>query len=739
MKKLSEHMSKLGNLLLWQRLGSIVIVVAIIGQLLGFWPLSIFQRLEWMSYDMRVRANLEGQPDPSLVMIDLDEKSLREIGHWPWPRDQLAELVNRLFDQEGIAILGMDVIFAEAEHETLERRWQEHSEQFPTLKNIPMPPSGDHLFAAALKNRAIVMGYYFQHDNTEKLPSTGQLGSAAHIDNPQFVEHLRWFSPQRYSANLPILQQSAVTAGFFDNPAVDADGVFRRVPLVQRWQGALYPSLPLAMLQTLLDDRHLKLDVQEGSDFLQLEAIEVSGFRIPTDAHGSVLVPYQGGRGHFESISAADVLKGRVPEGRLAGAIAILGSSAPGLMDLRSTPVASIYPGPEIHLTVLSGLLQQNFKADPPFILGLEVFVLAIFGILMTFYYPRLSAPMLFLFSLILLTLWTGGNWLAWREGWVVPLANGLVMIVGVAGLNLLFNLWRESREKSWVTQCFGQYIPPELVEEMVEHPEIQGLETHERDLSVLFTDIRGFTSFSEKIPPAQLSNVMNRLLSPLTAAIHAKRGTIDKYMGDAIMAFWGAPLPDQDHANHALSGAFAMLQALEETNVFFQNEGLPALKMGVGINSGMMSVGNMGSSFRMAYTVLGDNVNLGSRLESLTKHYGVSILVSEATQAAASRWTFRRVDQVRVKGRARPLWIFEPLGLAENCPPERLQFKQAFEAALDAYYSRDFAKAQQLFQNFAAQYPQDHLSDLYLARLETYLATPPPADWDGVWTHTEK
>lgn len=737
--KLSAHMSKLGDLLLWQRLGSVVILVAMVGQFLGFWPLSFFQRLEWISYDMRVRATLAGNQDPSLVMIDLDEKSLREVGHWPWPRDQLAELVNRLFDREGIAILGMDVIFAEAEHGTIQRRWQEHSAQFPALKTIPMPPSGDHLFAAALKDRPVVMGYYFQHEDDEHLPPSGQLGQAAQVQNRQALAQLPWFSPKRYSANLPVLQQSAATAGFFDNPAVDADGVFRRVPLVQRWQNQLYPSLPLAMLQTLLGDASLQIDVQEGGDVLQLEAIEVGGFRIPTDAHGSVLVPYQGGRGHFESISAVDVLQGRVPEGRLAGAMAVLGSSAPGLMDLRSTPVASIYPGPEIHLTVLSGLLQQNFKADPPFIMGLEVVILVIFGVLMTVYYPRLSAPILFVFSLILLAVWTGGIWWAWQEGWVVPLANGLVMIVGIAGLNLLFNLWRESREKSWVTQCFGQYIPPELVEEMVEHPEIQGLEAHERDLSVLFTDIRGFTSFSEKIPPSELSAVMNRLLSPLTEAIHAKRGTIDKYMGDAIMAFWGAPLPDKDHAEHALAGAFAMLQALENTNVSFQKEGLPALKMGVGINSGMMSVGNMGSSFRMAYTVLGDNVNLGSRLESLTKHYGVSILVSESTQAAAPRWLFRRVDQVRVKGRARPLWIFEPLGLIEHCPPEQKQLAQAFEAALDAYYSRDFAKAQQLFQAFAAQYPQDHLSHLYLSRIETYLAAPPADDWDGVWTHTEK
>jgi adenylate cyclase len=405
-------------------------------------------------------------------------------------------------------------------------------------------------------------------------------------------------------------------------------------------------------------------------------------------------------------------------------------------MDLRSTPVGGVYPGPEINLSLLAGMLHQRIHAQPPWVLGLEVVSLIALGAFMVLLYPRLNAPLLLVVSGGLLFSAVGGNLWAWYQGLALPIAGLLVLLVAQMLWHLAMNFLRETQQKRWVAERFGQYIPHQLVEDMVESGESFGLEGEERELTVLFSDMRGFTAFSESIPPSELTEIMNRLLTPLTSAIHQHNGTIDKYMGDAIMAFWGAPLHDEHHADHALEGAFAMLDALDGINNEFISEGKPALAMGVGLNSGSMSVGNMGSSFRMAYTVMGDNVNLGSRMEGLTRKYGVSLLVSETTAKQAPMWCYRRLDKVRVKGRSTTLWILEPLGRWEALSEEKHQWHAAFEQALEHYHAADFESAERTFRELDVQDPP---TQMYLARIEHFKSAPPQEDWDGVWTHTEK
>jgi len=273
----------------------------------------------------------------------------------------------------------------------------------------------------------------------------------------------------------------------------------------------------------------------------------------------------------------------------------------------------------------------------------------------------------------------------------------------------------------------------------MVDSHESFSLEGEERELTVLFSDVRGFTSFSEGIAPSELTGVMNRLLTPITRAIHAHQGTIDKYMGDAVMAFWGAPLRDEHHASHALDGAFAMLEALEDVNKEFTAEGMKPLAMGIGLNTGFMNVGNMGSEFRMAYTAMGDNVNLGSRLEGLTKPYGVKIIVSEMTAVAAPEYAYRHLDKVRVKGRSEPVTILEPLGLRDSLEDSTWSWLSAYQEAVDIYLGANFIQAKALFEKLQKEHPQDSLPGIYLERIEHYRIEPPGPDWDGVWTHTEK
>jgi len=360
----------------------------------------------------------------------------------------------------------------------------------------------------------------------------------------------------------------------------------------------------------------------------------------------------------------------------------------------------------------------------------------------MTWLYPRTRAAQLIGLSTLLLGLLICANMYAWHHGLVLPIASSIILTVLLTLWHLTLNFWRESYAKKQVAEQFGMYIPPELVKDIVASPEAQDMVGQEKELTVLFSDIRGFTTFSEKIPPAELTHVMNRLLTPVTQAIHAHQGTIDKYMGDAVMAFWGAPLPDDMHALHAVQGALAMQEALAQVNQEFVQEGKQALAMGVGIHTGLMNVGNMGSSFRMAYTVLGDNVNLGARLESLTKNYGVDILISDTTRekiAPTGQFLLRKVDKVRVKGRLAPVEIFQLLGRQEQASAHQKAMVSSFERALADYETAEFTKARKAFQIHLGQWPEDQTAQLYLGRCESYLQTPPSPDWDGVFTHKEK
>ncbi|RTE87730.1 MULTISPECIES: CHASE2 domain-containing protein [Gammaproteobacteria] len=725
---------------------SLIILFWVIGEQVGVWSSNVLQRLEWLSFDERVVQTLDGTHDPGIVIVDIDEKSLQEFGQWPWPRAYVARLVYELFESYQIQLLGLDVIFAEPESNLLATQWQQLRQSYPNLPETPSIASGDAVLGNVLMSYPTVSAFYF--DSSLQVgsgaESQGVLPPPLQVTNPkQEWQQLPLVRPTRFSSNNEEVQPFVMSGGYFDNPLVDEDGVFRRVPLFQVWQDELYPSLPLAMFSTLLGQPPANLDIYEGGGQKHLEGVDVGGFYFPTDPQGAVLVPWFGTREHFDYISASDVLFGEVPQEQLAGKIVLLGTSAPGLMDLRSTPVGAVFPGVEIHASILAGMLQMNFKSEPGYSLAITLIALLITGLLMTWYYPRLSSVALLSISTLLTATHLGVNLYAWQQGLVLPLASGLLLLLLLTGWHLSMNFWRESLQKRQVAEQFGRYIPPELVTDIVASPEAQDMLGQEKELTVLFSDVRGFTSFSENIPPAELTEVMNRLLTPVTKAIHNNKGTIDKYMGDAVMAFWGAPLKDQQHAIHALEGALAMQDALKEINDTFVQEGKKALAMGIGVHTGLMNVGNMGSEFRMAYTVLGDNVNLGSRLEGLTKGYGVDILFSESTlehieKYAEEQFVYRKVDRVRVKGREAPLTIYELMGYQADSQASPAQVTSS-NKALACYEQGQFKEAKRLFREHLEQWPNDKLAKLYVGRCKEYIEEPPGENWDGVFTHKTK
>lgn len=706
-------------------------------------------RFELLTYDLRLRLTLPNRQDRRIVIVDVDEVSLQQEGRWPWPRDRLASLLDQLFDRYQVRVVGFDMVFAEADEshgivqlrELAERSSEVEPAFLRQLKVLEGQIDRDAQFARAMRDRRVVLGYYFQSANS--LSRGGRVGLLPESLLPAGVglDDLPLHEGAGYGANLALLQQATPFAGYFDIPLSDDDGVIRRVPLLRRYQSELYDSLSLAVLRAATDDWFVTpvLELDEDGRTLGLDALSVAGLRIPVDDQSNALVPYLGRQGSFPYVSAADVLSGTASRETLQGAIVLVGTTSPGLLDLRATPVQSLYAGVEIHANLLSGMLDGAIRHIPGYILGGELVVLALLGVLLALLYPCVSARVSIVVTIALLLLCVKTNLLLWNQGLVMPLASTLVVIVSLFMLHMAYGFLTETRMKLMISRSFGQYIPPELVDELLDQPDSLDMQGDSREMTVLFSDVRGFTHLSEGLPPQQLTELMNAMLTPMTQVIHQRRGTIDKYMGDAIMAFWGAPLRDPQHAEHAMQAAMDMLAVLPKLQHEFERHGWPPIKLGIGLNSGEMSVGNMGSQFRMAYTVLGDAVNLGSRLEGLTKAYGVPLIVSESTRTAAPNWVYRELDKVRVKGKDLPVTIFQPL-----CRPQELDEAlalqlQSYEKALAFYRAADWQQAAVMFAKLKQQHADVLLYDVYLQRVEYYRQNPPLPDWDGVFVFETK
>jgi adenylate cyclase len=698
--------------------------------------------LEYMAYDTRLEISMPRKRDDRIVLIEIDEKSLSEVGRWPWNRSVMASLVDKLFDTYHIDLLGIDVVFPEPDDSSGLKKLQmlakgplKNSPDFlHTLKKIEKTLDYDSLFTQSLKNRRVVLGYSFGgNSKVGKLPKP-------FISEAELPVHS--YKATGFAANLPIFQDNALTAGHF-TIIPDADGIVRRIPMLYNYNGQFYQSFSLAIAWAALGSPDIELGlVTNGEASYQLEFLQLANRQIPVDEYIQTLIPFRGRSGHYPYISASDVLYGRIKDKTLLkNKIVLLGTSAQGLSDSRATPIQENFPGIEIHANLISGILDDNIMSVPDSIIGLEIILLIIIGGLMIIVLPLL-APLtatfatfaifgsIFVFNLII-----------WNQlQLVLPLATIFLLIWTLFLFNMSYGYILESSNKRHLKKLFGQYVPPELVNEMNKNLGKKfSMECESKTLTVLFSDIRGFTTLSEGLKPKQLSQLMNDYLTPMTSIIHQHRGTIDKYMGDAIMAFWGAPLEEPQHAGLALDAAMAMLKHLESMQSEMKAKGWPTIKIGVGLNTGQMSVGNMGSKFRMAYTVLGDAVNLGSRLEGLTKQYGVAIIVSETTKCAVPEYIYRQLDSVKVKGKEEAVNIYEPIGKAKEIDESVKTEINAYEQARKYYRQQQWTMAKQAFAKLCTQNPNCFLYKLYAERVEKFLENPPTDNWDGVYTHTTK
>jgi len=733
----------------------LVVTLFFAGHAAQIYRVSIIDQLDNIVYDARLRLTMPRKADPRIVILDIDEKSLGEIGRWPWSRNLMARLMDKLFDQYKIAIVGFDVIWAERDTssgvDVLDGLAQKELKDVPGFQAAYQQVRGkldyDGQFAAAIKGRPVVLGYYLNSE--EQAVKVNALPEPV-LPKGTFAGRTVAFANWRgHTGNLPAYQQNAAAAGHF-NSLPDDDGVSRRVPILLQYDDVYYEPLSLAMVRTLISietgvptkvEPVLPQQKAASGNYAGLEWVKVGPFDIPVDSEATALIPYYGPEGTFNYLSLTDVMHDRVKPEQLRGKIAIIGTTAPGLKDLRSTPVGKVYPGVEIHANMIAGIINHALKQKPAYMLGAEIVLLLVGGIALSFLIPMLSAAWATLAAFLGLVLITGLDFLIWNEaGMVLPLATSILMTSFLYTINMAYGYFVESRSKRKFTELFGQYVPPELVDRMAADPEKYTMEPKAAELTILFSDVRGFTSISEALKPEELREFINEYLTEMSRIIRAKHhGTLDKYIGDAIMAFWGAPVEDPQHARNGVLAGLEMQRECKVLNEKFTARGWPALKIGVGLNSGNVRVGDMGSQMRRAYTVMGDPVNVASRLEARTKYYGVGVLVGEATRNAVPDVVFREVDRIKVKGKDEALTIFEPIGLESDVTAEVHDELRMWSKALRAYRAQQWDDVDVALINLQRVAPNRPLYKLYAERVAAFRRTPPPAGWDGVTVFDEK
>ena len=734
-------------------LGVLITLAAAAGAL-GLWPPGAEEAVARFD-KLLAGARMQWQApvlDPRIVIVDIDSRALTEVGRFPWSRNVQAQLVTQLTRHYGAAVVGYDISFPEPDsssgYAVLEQLAQGELRAVPALRErlVALRPSLDYdgLFAAALRGQPVILGFNLSPDQAK-----GALPPPLFTERDLNGRALLAWSNDGYEANLPVLQQAAAGAGSF-SVVTDADGMVRTAGLVQQVGEAYYPSLALATAGLYLQARAIKpyfeADAAQAGGYDYLSLFLPQGQRLlPVGEAMTATVTFRGSGGPrggaFRYVSAADVLSGRAPAAWLRGAIVLVGTTAPGLVDLRATPVNPEYPGVEIHANLVKSILDQDFKLRPDWAGAAEAVLIVASGLLLTVALaalPPLPATLLVLGALVASV---GLNvWLYQRHGLQFNLALLLLVIAALFVVNMVWGYFFEVRRGRALVSRFGEYVAPELVAQMAANPGRYDMEGESRTLSVLFADVRGFTGIAEQMTPRQLREYINRYLTAMSHVIRdSHQGTLDKYIGDAVMAFWGAPVNYDDHARRAVATALLMAAQARTLSDEFTALGWPPLHIGIGINTGVMHVGDMGSSIRRAYTVMGDAVNLAARLESLTRVYGVAIAVGADTRAQAPQFVWRELDLVRVKGKQAPVAIYEPLGLAGTVEQRALALLADWEAALAAVRARDWALADARLAALQEHEPGCMLYTLYRERVARWRTLAPGAQWDGVTTFDTK
>jgi adenylate cyclase len=740
---------------------SLTLSVIVLVALLFVVGAPILDLIELKTYDLRFRSRGARQPSSAVAIAAIDEKSLDAEGRWPWPRSKIAALID-ILSRDGARVIGFDIAFSEPDENSQMAVIDQFARQMGALairdrrlsefvSETRRQADNDRTLAAAIKNSsaAVVLGYFFHMSEAtleyrlEPAEIERRLKHLARSKYPlvayqtpdaDAVRFIRAYAPE---SNLDIFGEAAASSGYFSLQG-DQDGVLRWMPLVIQGGDDLLPPLALLCAWHYLEKPRLILKVGRHG----VDAIQMGDRFIPTDELGQLLINYPGPPKTFTHVSVTDILKGNVPAGSFKDRIVLVGATALGTYDLRTTPVSPLYPGVEVHAAVIDSILTQSFMVRPEWSKLFDILAIVILGTLVGTALPRLSPVQGLGFAAALFTAYVlVARWLFVGAHVWLNMVYPLLALVAVYIVVTVYHYLTEQRQRKQVKETFQHYVAPLVIEEMLQDPRRLKLGGEVKVLTVLFSDLEGFTTYSERFSPNEMAEMLGEYYNRVTEQVFLHRGTLKEYVGDELMAIFGAPLEQADHAIQACAAALAMRDKRVELALDWKGTGRPYLKARTGINSGPMLVGNLGSKYRFAYGVLGDQVNLGSRLEGLNKVYGTEILIGENTaRLVEGAFWLREVDMVRVLGRAQPVRIYELVAKAGAAGSAELEkASKAYASGLEAYRLRIWDEALALFGQTLTACPNDGPARTMILRCEAFQITPPPEGWDGVFDQVFK
>lgn len=751
-------MAGLAGILRW--LGLVPWAVLLLATLLQVWdPGGVLRGMQNQLFDFYQRTSPRPYTDASVRYVDIDEESLKRIGQWPWPRTTLAQLTNKI-QAAGAAVIAFDMAFPEPDRTSpnliakslpADPSWDAARTQLGSL------PNNDATFADALRQSRSVLGFVMTSVDTGRTPVL-KAGLAVVGDGKPEATVRRFAGT---TVSLDELQQAAPGSGSF-NTAPDTDGIVRRIPLFVAYKGKIYPGLALEALRIaqmdetgatpsyLIKTAGASDEVSAGVDPNRMVSVKIGAFEIPSTQDGQFWVHYTAG-GNKRSIPAWKVLDGSADLKAIEGGAVFIGTSAAGLLDLRSTPMRQDAPGVEVHIEALEQMLLKTFLERPDWAVGAEFIFATLLGLIILFAIARVPVFWIAAVALVAIAFALGSSWYAFTQWkWLLdPVAPSLNIALVFAAASLV-KFMRTEAERRTVRSAFAQYLPPDVVESIANDPSQLKLGGDTRELSIMFTDIRGFTPIAEsfRTDPQGLTRLINRVLTPLSREVLNHRGTIDKYIGDCVMAFWNAPLDDAEHAKHACECALAMMDSLVALNQeltaegFYKAHKVKPIDVTIGLNTGVCVVGNMGSDLRFDYSALGDAVNVSARIQSFCGNYGFPVAVGEDTElVVADKFAFLELDYIAVKGRATPTHIYALMGHAHVRETKTFQDLEAvLQALFTAFRGKDWATARQHIElGRTIQGAPEEIFDTYESRIAHYELEPPPANWDGAWSAKEK
>jgi adenylate cyclase len=678
--------------------------------------------------------NLRGEIKPksdSVVIIDIDEKSLQALGQWPWSRDILSKILYNLSNAQ-VAVIGFDIVFAEEDRTSPHKIFKKLDIKKEDIPNFDLE------FAQAIANTPTILGYQFELTDKKYINKNAPSIQTIFIEKNKKQGQNYLITAQGTILNIPILQNSSYSSGFFNN-IPDDTGIIRSIPLIISYEDEIYPSLSLETLRIGLGINKIYINYDENG----IKNLQLDDLIIPTDRYGRLLINFRGKEKTFKYISAFDIYNNNFEKEDIKNKIVLIGTSAAALMDLRATPFESIFPGVEIHANAIDNVISQDFLYKSSWIDGANIiiiFVLSIFTFFIVRKIPIWITP-IFIVALIL-TVCYSIYYLLFNVGIVLNILFPIFTISISGVISLVIGYFYEIKKKEKIKSKFASKVSKDVMEELLKNIDNNKLKAQNKEVSIFFSDIRGFTNISEKLnKPELLVKYLNQYMTPMSEIIIKNNGTIDKYIGDSIMAYWNAPFDIDNHADKAVKSALEQLTKLEDLNKTFEELKQPKIEIGIGITTGITTVGEIGSIGRSDYTIIGDNVNLGSRIESLCKFYGSNLIISQDTKdKLVNKYIFRYLDHVKVKGRNNPIKLWEVLSFETKKDIQIEEEINKYNKAINLYENSKFDEAIKLFKELKINKIKlnTHIYEIYISRCNEFIKNK-PINFTAIYEHKMK